>query len=87
LFVGGTGIVVEKTTDRLKARIYPVVQRASTVFYDKDGETKSSFSIENPDWSAPVVVDQSDGGRQINVRIVRFAFEFDLIPGHNYVIK
>ena len=86
LFVGGTGIVVEKETTGLKARIYPLTEKVSTIFYDKDGETTSIITIENPDWKNPVITDKSDRS-QILCRFVRHAFEFDLIPGHDYVIR
>ena len=86
LFVGGTGIVVEKEFNVLKARIYPFTQSASTVFYNRDGELKSTIEIEDPDWGNPVITDKSDGSQVTYLR-VRHAFEFDLIPGHDYVIN
>jgi alpha-glucosidase (family GH31 glycosyl hydrolase) len=86
LFVGGTGIVVEKGLNGLNARIYPVTQSSSTVFYDKDGETKNTISIENPDWEKPVVVDQTNG-LELKYLKSRHAWEFEMVPGHNYLIK
>ena len=86
LFVGGTGIVVETESNVLKARIYQVTQSASTVFYGQDGELKSTIEILNPDWENPVVTDKFDGSPVAYLR-VRHAFEFDLVPGHDYVIK
>ena len=86
LFVGGTGIVIEEIEDELKARIYPVNNKTQTEFYGKDGETQSVISIENPDWENPVITDKSDGSQVTYLR-VRHAFEFDFIPGHDYVIN
>jgi hypothetical protein len=86
LFVGGTGIVVEKGTDGLKARIYPVAQHTSTIFYDKDGETASTISIENPDWNNIVLTDETSKNR-VSGMWIRHAYEFDLTPGHNYTVK
>jgi hypothetical protein len=86
LFVGGTGIVVEKAGDGLKARIYPVSQNVSTVFYDQDGETESTISVDRPDWENVVVTDVADG-KQVPGEWVRHAFEFDLKAGHNYTVK
>jgi len=86
LFVGGTGIVVEEIEGELKGRIYPVASKTQTVFYGKDGETQSVISIENPDWENPVITDKSDGSQVTYLR-VRHAYEFDLLPGHDYVIK
>jgi len=86
LFVGGTGIVVEKGKDGLKARIYPVTQQAETVFYGKDGETASVISIENPDWSEIEVIDKTNG-EKMKVENVRHAYEFNLVTGHDYKIQ
>ncbi|MCK5700882.1 MAG: hypothetical protein KAI29_07010, partial [Cyclobacteriaceae bacterium] len=86
LFVGGTGIVVEKAKDGLKARIYPVTQKSSTVFYGRDGELTSAISIDNPDWENLVILDQTND-KELNYQKERHAYEFELTPGHNYVIK
>ena len=86
LFVGGTGVLVEKAGDGLKARMYPVSQNVSTVFYDQDGETSSTITVERPDWENVVVTDASDG-KQVPGKWVRHAYEFDLQAGHNYTIK
>jgi len=86
VFVGGTGIVVEKGTDGLKARIYPVAQHTSTIFYDKDGETASTISIENPDWNNIVLTDETSKNR-VSGMWIRHAYEFNLTPGHNYTVK
>ena len=86
LFVGGSGIVVEKVKDGLKARIYPVTQQANTVFFGKDGETTSNISIENPDWSQIEVVDKTNG-EKVTFEKKRHAYEFDLISGHDYTIQ
>jgi alpha-glucosidase (family GH31 glycosyl hydrolase) len=86
LFVGGTGIVVEKAKEGLKARIYPISQSATTVFYDKDGETSSTITIENPDWDQIEVIDKTNA-EKMKVKNVRHAYEFDLITGHDYRIQ
>jgi alpha-glucosidase (family GH31 glycosyl hydrolase) len=86
LFVGGTGIVVEKSPDGLKARIYPVSRNVFSVFYDRDGETTSRISIENPDWKK-VVLTNTTTNKQVSGTWIRHAFEFDLTPGHNYSVR
>ena len=57
LFVGGTGIVIEEIEGELKGRIYPVTNKAQTIFFGKDGDTKSVLSIENPDWGNVEIID------------------------------
>jgi alpha-glucosidase (family GH31 glycosyl hydrolase) len=86
LFVGGTGVVVEKVGDGLKARIYPVSKNASTVFYDRDGDTASSITIENPDWEKIVVMDETSA-EQVTGKWVQHAYEFDLKAGHDYTVR
>ena len=86
LFVGGTGIVVEKESNVLKARIYPVTQSASTVFYGQDGELKSTIEILNPDWEDLKIIDLTTDSK-IAWEKKRFAFQFNLIEGHDYRIK
>lgn len=86
LFVGGTGVVVEKVGDGLKARIYPVSKNASTVFYDRDGDTASSITIENPDWEKIVVMDETSA-EQVTGKWVQYAYEFALKAGHDYTVR
>jgi len=86
LLVGGTGVVVEKVDDGLKARIYPVTQQAETVFYSKDGETASIIVVENPDWENVIVMDEAEQ-ESVKGNWIRHAYEFDLQPGHNYTVK
>lgn len=86
LFVGGTGIVVEKVEGRLVARVYPVTDQGSTIYYGTDGETISTISIEGPDWQHVTVWDATED-KKIAHQKVRHAFEFELIPGHDYTIR
>ena len=42
LFVGGTGIVAEKSGAGVVARVYPVASHAETFFIDRDGVTRTT---------------------------------------------
>jgi alpha-glucosidase (family GH31 glycosyl hydrolase) len=86
LFVGGTGIVIEEIEDMLKCRIYPISNKAQTVFYGKDGESKSLIEIDNPDWEDIEIIDLTTD-RNISFEKKRSAFQFDLIEGHDYRIQ
>jgi alpha-glucosidase (family GH31 glycosyl hydrolase) len=86
LFVGGTGIVVEEVAGQRMARIYPVADRAETVFFGKDGETVSKITIHNPDWKKPVITDLKTATR-ISPQIIRHAHQFTLQEGHDYLIR
>ena len=85
LFVGGTGFVVEKINGKLMGRIYPVGFSGETVFYDKDGKTKSVISIKGAFDKVTNVRDETTGKR-VKVQYNRFAYEFEFIAGHNYKV-
>jgi len=86
LFVGGTGIVIEEIEGQLKGRIYPVTNETQTIFYGKDGESRSVISIENPDWEDLEIIDLTTD-RIIAYEKKRFAFQFNFIEGHDYRIN
>lgn len=86
LLVGGTGFVVEKMNDKLMGRIYPVGFSGETVFYDKDGKTKSVISIPGAFDKVTTIKDETTG-KKVKVRYNRFAYEFELVPGHNYKVE
>ena len=86
LFVGGEGIIVEKKDDKLMARIYPVKEQAELEFTDFDGDTRSQIEVANPNWDNLVVSDQ-ESGNEIPVQKVQYAYEFEIIPGQNYLVK
>lgn len=86
LFVGGTGIVIEKQDDELVCRIYPVAKQVETVFWGKDAQTKSRIKIGNPDWKQPGVADTTTG-KTVSGSWVRYAYQFVFEVGHNYEVK
>jgi alpha-glucosidase (family GH31 glycosyl hydrolase) len=85
LLVGGTGFVAEKIEGKLLGRIYPVGFSGETVFYDKDAKTKSVISIQGPFDKVNTIMDETTG-KKVKVQYNRFAYEFELIPGHNYKV-
>lgn len=86
LFVGGTGIVVEEIDGKLMARVYPVADRAETVFFSRDGETSSRITISDPDWKSPVITDLGSGKR-IAWEKTGHAYQFKLSEGHDYQVR
>jgi alpha-glucosidase (family GH31 glycosyl hydrolase) len=86
LFVGGTGLVIEKIDGKLIARVYPVGFKGETVFYDQDGKTKSVFSIEIHNDRSPIITNTSTGKR-VTPHHRKHAHEFVFVPGHNYKIE
>ena len=85
LFVGGSGIVVEKKGADLVARIYPVQKQAQTTFFYPDGTSKSSIRLEVADWKR-VSVTAENGGVPTG-QWERGAFEFVIVPGKNYELR
>ncbi|MGC4051176.1 MAG: hypothetical protein QM757_17580 [Paludibaculum sp.] len=85
LFVGGTGIVIEKKGSDLVARIYPVSDHAETRFIYPDGMAASSLSVKVADWKRVTV--KCSSGRACAGTWQRHAFEFVIRPGENYEIQ
>ena len=85
LFVGGSGFIVEEIDNKLKGRLYLSTQ-TETVFYAKDGETKSVIKIENPNLEDLIITDLTTNTK-LPYKQVRHALQFDFIAGHNYLIN
>lgn len=86
LFVGGTGIVIEEIKGKLKGRIFPISHNTETVFYGRDGETKSTITIDKTDWNK-VKIRDTTSDTKVSFRKVRHAYEFDFEEGHSYRIE
>jgi len=85
LFVGGSGIVVEKRGQGLVARVYPVTSQAQTRFIHPDGQSVSIIRVNVADWkkvSARVLPSGSPAGAW-----ERHAFEFPIRAGENYEVR
>lgn len=86
LFVGGKGVLIEQINGNLRARVYPVTDKAEMVFYDKDGNTQSNIIIDSPNWDALNVINLTSG-EKVEVEWHRHAYEFSLKPGNDYKLK
>jgi alpha-glucosidase (family GH31 glycosyl hydrolase) len=83
LFVGGSGVVVEKSRDAIVARAYPILKGAGeTVFLYPDGVGRSTIRVEVKDWRQAHVEDAA--GHAIAATWVRHALEFAIKPGSDY---
>lgn len=85
LWVGGTGIVVEKRGGAVVARLYPVATRAETVFYHRDGAGQSTIRIQIRDWGKAAV--SPAHGLPVTASWERHALEFPVKPGEDYVVR
>lgn len=86
LFVGGNGVVVEQEDGKLYGRIYPVKSRSETIFTAMDGETKSRITVNVHDWKQINVVDALTKTK-VPVEFVRHAWQFELTPGRDFLVK
>jgi alpha-glucosidase (family GH31 glycosyl hydrolase) len=86
LFVGGTGIVVERQNGKLVCRLYPVRAQAATEFWDKDAKTHSRIQLRVRDWKN-VVVTRSPSHAGVQGAWRNHAYEFELQPGTDYEAK
>jgi alpha-glucosidase (family GH31 glycosyl hydrolase) len=85
LFVGGSGIVVEKSPQGLVARVYPVASTAGTRFTHPDGLAISNIRVHVTDWQRAAL--QCSSVRPCAGRWQRHAFEFPIRPGEDYDIR
>ena len=82
LFVGGTGIVIEKRGMTLVARVYPVTPHSETVFTLPDGISRSAVRVDVRDWTKASVT--TANGRSQSSSWERYALEFAIVPGESY---
>jgi alpha-glucosidase (family GH31 glycosyl hydrolase) len=82
LFVGGSGVVVEKQGMGLVARIFPVDGQAQTTFFYPDGLAKSSIRMNVADWKKISAMTGNGSVRKGGWK--QGAFEFAIVPGENY---
>lgn len=85
LFVGGSGVVVEKSGRQLVARLYPVGAKAEVRYIHPDGQRVSVIAVNVADWTNPSV--RSAAGRPVQGRWVRHAFEFVIEAGEDYAVR
>jgi alpha-D-xyloside xylohydrolase len=86
LFVGGTGIVVEKQHGKLLCRVYPVRTEAVTEFWDKDAKTRSRIQLRIGDWKN-IKVTRGSSHAAVEGGWRNHAYEFELQPGTDYEVE
>lgn len=86
LFVGGSGVVLEKIDGENRIRIYPVTHNVETVLYFSDDSMTSRIRIDTPEWSSPTIFDVT-ADAAVKSEFRRHAFEFEAIEGHDYVVR
>jgi hypothetical protein len=84
LFVGGTGVVVEKAGRRLVARVYPVAKEAEVGFIHPDGLGRSVIRVKVADWKKAQVC--TAAGRRVAAGWQRQALEFAIDAGADYEV-
>jgi alpha-glucosidase (family GH31 glycosyl hydrolase) len=85
LLVGGTGLVVERRTGRLVARLYRVTTRGETTFHHQDGRD-SRVRLDVTSWRDPPVV-VSASGAPVASSSDGPALTFAIEPGVDYVVR
>jgi alpha-glucosidase (family GH31 glycosyl hydrolase) len=84
LFVGGSGIVVEKKDAALVARVYPVGSYAASVFLHPGG-SPSAIDVHVTDWKKAAV--RTSAGVAVAAQWERHALQFAIEPGVNYQVR
>jgi hypothetical protein len=83
LFVGGTGIVVEKRGSQMMARVYLLGSMAETKVYFPNGQCR--IRVAGVDSTRLSV--QTDSGKHPRGARRGNAFEFIIEPGENYKVQ
>jgi alpha-glucosidase (family GH31 glycosyl hydrolase) len=86
LFVGGAGILLERSQDRLVARIYPLSQEAKEVFALPEENRDATIELDTVHLHNAKVIDQTTH-HQVTAAWERFALEFPIEGGHTYMIQ
>jgi alpha-glucosidase (family GH31 glycosyl hydrolase) len=81
LFIGGTGIVIEKRGAELVARIYPMNRAGETIFFHPGGEV-SKIRVAAAHGSVT-----TDSGAHPAIALQRGVLEFAILPGENYDVR
>jgi alpha-glucosidase (family GH31 glycosyl hydrolase) len=85
LFVGGSGIVVEREGQQVVARVYPLGGVAKESFLLPGAEKETILEVSTRNLRAARVVDQT-GHRVVFARWERFAYQFPIEGGRHYTI-
>ena len=85
LFVGGSGIVVEKHDSGLLARVFPVNSHGETFLIDRDGVTRTTIQMNVTDWKNVSV--RTAGGRPVRGAWHDGVFEFSINTGERYELR
>ena len=85
LFVGGSGVVVEKDGGRLAARVYPLVKEAEVEFHHPDGLSRSVIRVKVADWKKAQV--RTAPGRAVAAVWQRHALQFAIAAGEDYEVR
>ena len=90
LFVGGTGILLEKldikidsTKDANVARVYPLMEKTSDRFLLSATDAPVTIEVEVRDWQHPSVTDLTSD-QDVSWTFVRHAIQFGVQSGHTY---
>jgi alpha-glucosidase (family GH31 glycosyl hydrolase) len=83
LFVGGSGVVLEKKGKTIVARVYPHAPGGKSVFTLPGATQETTVTVSLKNTAAAIV---RDGGSQVPNRLERFAWEFAVDPGHAYQV-
>lgn len=85
LFVGGSGVVIEKSGTGLVARVYPVASKSHVRFTHRDGQSETTINVDINAWDRATVTARN--GRRVPATRQRHALEFAIAPGETYELR
>ncbi len=84
LFVGGSGVVLEKSGRVILARVYPHALAGKSIFTLPGAARETTVTVVASSASAASVLDR---GTLVGSRLERYAWQFSVLPGHAYQVK
>jgi alpha-glucosidase (family GH31 glycosyl hydrolase) len=84
LFVGGSGVVLEKSGGAIVARVYPHAPIGKTIFTLPGAAQNTTVTVSHGRAQTVTVL---DGRSSVPARLNRYAWEFAVLPGHTYGVE
>jgi hypothetical protein len=85
LFVGGSGIVIERDGQQVVARVYPVGGARKESFLLPGAKEETVLNVGTRNLRVAKVVDQANQ-QAVSATLVRFALQFPIEPGGRYTV-
>jgi alpha-glucosidase (family GH31 glycosyl hydrolase) len=85
-FIGGKGIIIQRKSETIIAKIYPVVNTTTVKFTYSDGVMESQIVMNNVNWPNVTISDLTDS-THVSYNKISPYWQFKMKAGHDYLIQ